>query len=119
MSLVCSPFGGLGLTGGLLDAAAVADALIAISQGLATDEILHIYAEMRRKTFLEVVNPTSQANKRRLHEPDPNTVGETDPFLRGIREADINKQQTIRSHLNLALDMSQFWQRKPENVEVL
>ncbi|KAF2103597.1 FAD/NAD(P)-binding domain-containing protein [Rhizodiscina lignyota] len=115
---LCNPFGGLGLTGGLLDAAALADALIAIYQGLATDSILDHYAQMRRETFLDIVNPTSQANKRRLHEPDPETVGEMDPFLRALREADTNTKQNLRSHSKLASDMSQFYQQDHNAAQV-
>lgn len=105
---LCSPFGGLGLTGGLLDAAALADALIFIYQGKATDEILDQYAETRRGIFVNTVNPTSQANKERLHMFDPETIGETDPFLRMLRHADEQEQQKIRSHMTLAVDMRQF-----------
>lgn len=105
---VTNPFGGLGLTGGLLDAAAVSDALTAVYRGEASDDILERYAEIRRRVFLDVVNPTAKANKRRLHESDPDTVGETDPFLRGLREADAEKKQQIRGHAGLAIDMNQF-----------
>jgi len=105
---LCNPFGGLGLTGGLLDAAALADALIAVCTGQAPDSLLDKYAELRRNIFLDIVNPTSQANKRRLHECDPNTVGETDPFLKMLRDADTESKQKIRGHSGLAVDMSQF-----------
>lgn len=105
---MCNPFGGLGLTGGLLDAGALADALIAVFTGEATDDILSRYAEVRRKVFLEIVNPTSQANKLRLHSTNPDTVGDTDPFLRALREADTNTKQKIRGHEGLAVDMRQF-----------
>ena len=114
---MCNPFGGLGLTGGLLDAAALADSLIAIAQGLATEGILDCYAEERRKIFLEVVNPISQANKERLHKTNPDTVGESDPFLRQLRAADSNKHQHIRSHDKLALDMSQFYTQNSRGGE--
>lgn len=96
------------MTGGLLDAAALADALIAVCTGQAPDSILDKYAELRRNIFLDIVNPTSQANKRRLHECDPNTVGETDPFLKMLRDADTESKQKIRGHSGLAVDMSQF-----------
>lgn len=112
---MCNPFGGLGLTGGLLDAGALADTLIAVFNGEATDEILNYYAETRRKVFLEIVNPTSQANKLRLHTTDPDTVGDTDPFLRMLRGADADGQQMIRGHSGLVVHMKQFIESKGES----
>jgi len=105
---LCNPFGGLGLTGGLLDAAALADALIAVFRKEAPESILDKYAELRRQIFLDIVNPTSQANKRRLHEYDTETIAETDPFLKMLNEVDANAKQKIRGHQGLAVDMTQF-----------
>lgn len=93
--------GGLGLTGGLLDAAALADALVPVYHKREPDNLLDMYAEVRRNVFVNVVNPTSQANKRRLHEFDPVTIGETDPFLMTLRAADAEKKQDIRAHAAL------------------
>lgn len=106
---LCNPFGGLGLTGGLLDAAAVSDALIGIHQGKAGDAVLDRYAEVRKKIFLDTVNPSSQSNKRRIHDSDPATVGERDPFLKTLREADGEQKQHIRANMTLAVDMSEFF----------
>ncbi len=74
----------------------------------APDTILDKYAELRRQIFLDIVNPTSQANKRRLHEYDTETIAETDPFLKMLNEVDANAKQKIRGHQGLAVDMSQF-----------
>jgi len=82
--------------------------MIAVCTNEASDSILDKYAELRRQIFLDIVNPTSQANKRRLHEADPATIGETDPFLKMLREADAESKQKIRGHSGLAVDMSQF-----------
>lgn len=106
---LCNPFGGLGLTGGILDAGAVSDALIGISEGKADDGILDKYAEIRRNVFVETVNPTSQANKMRLHDSDPETVGERDPFLHTLRNASADEMQKIRSSQVLHTDMSLYF----------
>lgn len=103
-----NPFGGLGLTGGILDAAALSDALIAIHTDRAGDEILDVYAEQRRKTFLEIVDPASQANKERMHDSDPETLGERDPFLRMLRGADPREKQMVRQNDKLGLDIEEF-----------
>jgi 2-polyprenyl-6-methoxyphenol hydroxylase-like FAD-dependent oxidoreductase len=68
---VCNPFGGLGLTSGLLDGGLLGDALPAVIHGAASDDLLDRYAAERRRVFLEVTGPTAAENKRRLKETDP------------------------------------------------
>lgn len=68
---VCNPFGGLGLTSGLLDADLLGDALPAVIKGAATDDLLDRYAQERQRVFREVTGPTAAENKRRLQETDP------------------------------------------------
>jgi 2-polyprenyl-6-methoxyphenol hydroxylase-like FAD-dependent oxidoreductase len=68
---VVNPIGGLGLTGGLLDAVPLAEALIAVLAGHRSQRVLDAWAEERRRVFLEVVSPTAQENRRRVSERDP------------------------------------------------
>ena len=68
---VCNPFGGLGLTSGLLDGSVLGDALPAVIKRQAGDDLLDRYAAERRRVFLEVTGPTAAENKRRLMERDP------------------------------------------------
>ncbi|KAF2465089.1 putative monooxygenase, partial [Lindgomyces ingoldianus] len=93
---LCNPFGGLGLTGGLLDAGALGDALIAVIKDGMSESILEKYDEIRRSVFKNVIDPTSQANLRRLCESDAETVRETDPFFRNILGADKVEKEKIR-----------------------
>lgn len=95
----------LGLTGGLLDAGALANALIDRICHNAPDNILDKYSEVRRAVFQNVVDPTAQANLRRLCESDPATVGETDPFLRSILAADIKERQKIRGLRSMRVEL--------------
>jgi 2-polyprenyl-6-methoxyphenol hydroxylase-like FAD-dependent oxidoreductase len=67
----CNPCGGLGLTGGVIDADALADALGAVITGRADDRVLDFYAAERRRVFLEVTSPMSSNFKRLLSEADP------------------------------------------------
>lgn len=108
---LCNPFGAFGLTSGLLDAAALADALIAIHSGKASTNALEYYAVERRKVFTEIVNPFSQSNKERLHDADPSTLGDRDPFLRRIIENNLQSSAEKRKLRlpNLATDMSQIY----------
>jgi 2-polyprenyl-6-methoxyphenol hydroxylase-like FAD-dependent oxidoreductase len=114
---LCNPFGGLGLTGGILDAAAVADSLIGIYEGKTSDAVLDKYAEVRRQVFTETVNPTSQANKMRLHDNDPDTVGDRDPFLHMLRTATEEERQHVRANAKLAIDMSQYFDRVQQQTD--
>jgi 2-polyprenyl-6-methoxyphenol hydroxylase-like FAD-dependent oxidoreductase len=68
---VCNPYGGLGLTSGLLDADLLGDALPAVINRAADDALLDRYARERRRVFLEVTGPTAAENIRRLKEADP------------------------------------------------
>jgi 2-polyprenyl-6-methoxyphenol hydroxylase-like FAD-dependent oxidoreductase len=106
---LCNPFGGLGLTGGILDAGAAADALIGIFEDKADDSILEKYAEIRRTIFVETVNPTSQSNKMRLHDSNPDTIGDRDPFLNMLRTATPEDLQRVRANMTLAVDMTQYY----------
>lgn len=114
-NVVCNPFGGLGLTGGLLDAASLADALIAHINERLPESILDTYATVRRDVFLKLVNPASQANKRRLHESDPGTLAETDPFLKALREVDADGKQKIRGMEGLWVDVRGAWEKEQGN----
>jgi 2-polyprenyl-6-methoxyphenol hydroxylase-like FAD-dependent oxidoreductase len=66
-----SPIGGLGLTGGLLDAVALGDALSSVIVGGADYSLLDEYAIERREIFTSYTSPTTTENKRRLAEADP------------------------------------------------
>ncbi len=68
---VCNPCGGMGLTGGVIDAARLIDVLPAVCAGSAAESVLDFYAAERRRVFLEVSSPIATDFKRRMSEPDP------------------------------------------------
>jgi 2-polyprenyl-6-methoxyphenol hydroxylase-like FAD-dependent oxidoreductase len=68
---VCNPFGGLGLTSGLLDADLLGDALSAVVKRAAGDDLLDRYAQERQRVFREVTGPAAAENIRRVKEKDP------------------------------------------------
>jgi 2-polyprenyl-6-methoxyphenol hydroxylase-like FAD-dependent oxidoreductase len=68
---VTNPVGGLGLTGGILDAVALGNALSAVIHGDAKPNLLDHYAEDRRRIFTDIVSPVTADNKRRLAESNP------------------------------------------------
>lgn len=67
----CNPCGGLGLTGGVLDADALSDALGAVIRGRVDESVLDFYSQERRRVFIEVASPMSSNFKRLLSESDP------------------------------------------------
>ncbi|KAF2795133.1 FAD/NAD(P)-binding domain-containing protein [Melanomma pulvis-pyrius CBS 109.77] len=78
---LCNPFGGLGLTGGIVDVGGLYDCLVGIYDKVATSEILDIYNDIRRKKYNDIVDPISSENIRRLFAQDPEKALETDEFL--------------------------------------
>jgi hypothetical protein len=60
----------MGLTGGFADITSLYDCLMAIQNGLTTDKILDKYSEIRIKKWVEIIDPVSRANFRRLWDED-------------------------------------------------
>ena len=89
-----NPTGGLGLTSGLFDTFVLYDALEAVVKGLADESVLDRYAELRRRTFLDVASPRAVANKRLIyHTSDPAELEEHLSRLRALA-ADPDAQRT-------------------------
>ena len=68
---VNNPIGGMGLNGGLQDAAALSNALAAILAGGAPERELDLYDRQRRTVAVEFVQQQSIENKKRLEARDP------------------------------------------------
>lgn len=67
-----NPTGGLGLTMGLFDSFVLNEALGAVIQSRADEGVLDVYADLRRRAFLEKASPRACANKQLLfHSCDP------------------------------------------------
>lgn len=66
-----NPMGGLGLSGGVLDAEHLAEALIRVIKEGASTKVLDEYSVDRRKVFLEFTSPTATANFTWMKESDP------------------------------------------------
>ncbi|KAF2809405.1 FAD/NAD(P)-binding domain-containing protein [Mytilinidion resinicola] len=79
---LCNPFGGLGLTGGIVDVGGLYDCLVGIYDGVATPDILDIYSDVRREKYTNIIDPLSSENIRRLFAQDPEKALETDEFLK-------------------------------------
>ncbi len=66
-----NPIGGLGLTGGLLDAFPLGDALVAVVSGNAPETVLDDWAAERQRVFRAITAPAALENRRRVSERDP------------------------------------------------
>lgn len=68
---VTNPMGGAGLSGGVLEAMHLADALIAIINGKASDSVLDEYSDSRKQAFQDFTSPTSTAFSAWMKENGP------------------------------------------------
>jgi 2-polyprenyl-6-methoxyphenol hydroxylase-like FAD-dependent oxidoreductase len=67
---VCNPCGGMGLTGGVIDAKALVEVMTAVIRRKAPESVLDFYATERRRVFLEVSSPAATRYKGRMSQPD-------------------------------------------------
>ena len=117
---LCNPFGGLGLTGGIVDVTGLVDCLVGIHAGRADDDaILDRYSEVRRAKFLSIVDPVSSENFRRLWDQDPEQALEKDEFLKMCRRTETDKafsRQMQEGAMALQHDFTQYYRDAlPEN----
>ncbi|HEY1310565.1 MAG TPA: FAD-dependent monooxygenase [Pseudolabrys sp.] len=68
---VNNPIGGMGLNGGIQDAANLAEKLARVILERAPDDLLDLYSRQRRAVAVEFVQEQSIANKKRLEASDP------------------------------------------------
>ncbi|GAB7354432.1 hypothetical protein MBLNU459_g4921t3 [Dothideomycetes sp. NU459] len=85
---LCNPFGGLGLTGGIVDVDGLFDCLRGIHSKIASQSILNVYSDVRMARWRDIVNPISTSNIRRMFALDPETALEKDDFLKTCRKAE-------------------------------
>ncbi|KAJ2894626.1 FAD-dependent monooxygenase [Zalerion maritima] len=79
---VNNPFGGLGLTSGIVDTGNLADALAGVIRGVADESILDRYAEVRARAFDEVVDKVSSDNLARISQQDADEALSSDWLIK-------------------------------------
>ncbi|KAG6354514.1 hypothetical protein INS49_004531 [Diaporthe citri] len=114
---VCNPFGGMGLTGGLVDAGNLFDCLYGIATGQLDDSILDKYSEVRIQKYNDIINPISSSNIRRVWDPSPEAI-KADPFFQAVERA--NKDEEFAEEMKKGLltvmhDFTQYY--KPPAVQ--
>ncbi|USP82869.1 hypothetical protein yc1106_10143 [Curvularia clavata] len=109
---LCNPFGGLGLTGGLLDAGALYDCISGIIDGLANKNILDKYDEIRGQVFRSIVDPVSSSNFLLLQRDSDDSSLMQDSFIelakRAALDADFSREFQTRS-LEMRVDFTKFY----------
>jgi 3-(3-hydroxy-phenyl)propionate hydroxylase len=97
---VNNPIGGMGLNGGLQDAANLAEKLGAVLLDGASDRLLELYNLQRRTVATEFVQEQSIANKNRLEARDPETRRRNlDELARMADDPERARQFLLRSSL--------------------
>jgi len=81
---VNNPIGGMGLNGGIQDAANLVEKLLAVLLDKAPDHLLDLYSLQRRTVATEFVQEQSIANKKRLEAKDEDTRRRNLDELRAI-----------------------------------
>lgn len=85
---LCNPFGGLGLTGGIVDVEGLFDCLRGVHCGKTDQSILKTYSDVRIGKYQEIVNPISSENLRRLCKSDLSTLLKTDETLQKVKKSE-------------------------------
>lgn len=81
-----NPIGGLGLTGGLLDAFCFGNALKRVLVGGESDDLLTTCADSRRNAWVEVTNKLSQDNLHRLYSTEPEVAAGREGFFKKLND---------------------------------
>jgi 3-(3-hydroxy-phenyl)propionate hydroxylase len=98
-----NPIGGMGLNGGIQDAANLAEKLIQVLDG-APDALLDLYSLQRRTVATEFVQEQSIANKKRLEAKDAETRKRN---LDELREISADPERAKQFLLRASMIMSQ------------
>ncbi|RFU29318.1 hypothetical protein B7463_g7022, partial [Scytalidium lignicola] len=112
---LCNPFGGLGLTGGIVDVGGLFECLDGIQKGLADDSILDKYDEVRRAMWHDVIDTVSSDNFRRVSATDPETAREKDPWLVLVEKANRDpelKKEVDQTMYGICHDFTQYYNKK-------
>jgi hypothetical protein len=109
--------GGYGCMTACLDVGGLADCFIGYYEGLAGEEILQTYADVRREIFQKYVDARSIKNLDRCSKTDPWTVADTDPFFGIIKELTKDKEEMKKFLMKVSsieYDFTQHYDKKPD-----
>lgn len=87
-----NPIGGLGLTGGILDAYCYGNALSRVLKDGEHDNLLTTCALARRNAWIGTTDKLSQENMRRLYSEDPKIIAGREEFFRKLNHPENGKK---------------------------
>jgi 3-(3-hydroxy-phenyl)propionate hydroxylase len=90
-----NPIGGMGLNGGIQDAANLSEKLARVIVDGAPDDLLDLYSLQRRTVATQFVQEQSIANKKRLEASDAETRKRNLDDLRGIADDPVRARQFL------------------------
>ena len=109
---LCNPFGGMGLTGGIVDVDGLFQCLEGIHKGITDENILTTWSDIQRQKWYEIINPVSSGNIKRLFDQDPDKAMEQDEFLQLAKRAESDpklSRELQHSGNRLLHDYSQYF----------
>jgi 3-(3-hydroxy-phenyl)propionate hydroxylase len=112
---VNNPIGGMGLNGGIQDAANLSEKLAQIFLNGAPDRLLDLYSLQRRAVAVEFVQEQSIANKKRLEARDPETRQRNLSELREIA-ADPARARQFLLHTSMLTSQKRAAAMTPESA---
>jgi len=106
-----NPWGGMGITGGFVDAGGLYDCLYGIWTGQADDTILDLYSEKRIEKWKTILDPVSTENFQRVHDADPDTRLGRDPFLQMCQKmkGTPEEKEFLQGSLAIRYDFTQHY----------
>ncbi|KAF4627883.1 hypothetical protein G7Y89_g10269 [Cudoniella acicularis] len=113
-----NPFGGLGLTGGIVDVGGLAECLVGLTKGLADESILDRYCEVRRQKWRDVIDVVSSGNFERVARRNPETALVDDEFLGMVKKMETDKELKKafdESNYDVCHDFTQYYQKSKES----
>lgn len=105
-----NPIGGLGLTGGILDAFCFGNALRRVIVDGESDELLTRCSNSRRDAWLEVTNKLSQDNMQRLYASTTSAVAAREGFFQKLNDP-------VNGHSFAKTVQSSFGKMIPDNFD--
>jgi len=112
---LCNPFGGMGLTGGIVDVEGLYECLAGIHANIADLSILDTYSDIRIQRWKDIINPVSTGNLSRLCKQDPEKALENDEFLQMVKRCETDEElsrQVQTSTRKLKYDFTQHYNDK-------
>ncbi|KAL6252580.1 hypothetical protein RBB50_000299 [Rhinocladiella similis] len=104
----CAPFGGMGLTTGICDAAGLADSLVGVLRKGCDDSLLTKYAEIRKQKYHDVTHKVSYNNTCLLRDTDPAKASEVE-FFKTLNSSPEARRKMLMNAYTLGHDFKQYW----------